>query len=907
MYSDRDVSTEALLARSAAACRRLPVAWVATLLLAAPAAAQPETMPPRQRTSFNAGWRFQRGDAPEVQGRLDYQSIREWLLPTGDELLLESARRPSAPAGNPGGEVSYARPDFDDTGWRRLDLPHDWGIEGPFRQELPGDTGKLPWAGVGWYRKRFTVPDTDSGRQIQLDIDGAMAYSAVWLNGRFVGGWPYGYTSYRLDLTPHVRFGGENVLAVRLDNPKDSSRWYPGSGLYRNVWLVKTGPVRVAHWGVFVTTPRVTPESAVVDVDVVLENLTAEKAALELTTRIYPLGVDDRRGAEAVAVSETDKLELDPARARQARRANLLRVARPRLWDLADPHRYLAVTTVVGNGVVLDEYETPFGIRTLAFDPDRGLLLNGRQVRVNGVCNHHDLGALGAAVNTRAIERQIEILQEMGVNAIRTSHNPPAPELLELADRRGILVMDEAFDCWRRGKRRPPGTRENDPNVVYLDYARVFDDWHEKDLRALVRRDRNHPSVMLWSIGNEVLEQWYSDGWKLAARLAGIVREEDRTRPTTAGFNNAQAGYVGLQTAVDVVGFNYKPGEYGPFRRRHPTIPVFGSETASTVSSRGEYFFPVSDDRALGRADFQVSSYDLYTPRWALTPDSEWKGLDEAPFAFGEFVWTGFDYLGEPTPYGSDSANLLNFSDPAERARMAEELKALGRIRVPSRSSYFGIVDLAGFKKDRFYLYQARWRPDLPIAHIVPHWTWPERAGEVTPVHVYSSGDEAELFLNGKSLGRRKRGPLEYRFRWNDVIYEPGELKVVTWKAGKPWAEAVQRTAGRAAKLLLEADRSSIKADGLDLSYVTVTVADARGRLVPRSKNPVRFRISGPGEIVAVDNGDATSFEPFQATERRAYNGLALVIVRAKGPGPIRLEARSPGLTGAGLLLNGTP
>jgi beta-galactosidase len=394
----------------------------------------------------------------------------------------------------------------------------------------------------------------------------------------------------------------------------------------------------------------------------------------------------------------------------------------------------------------------------------------------------------------------------------------------------------------------------------------------------------------------------------VAAHLAGIVREEDRTRPVTSGCNNVDSGYNGFQTALDVLGYNYKPAEYLPFHAQHPTIPVLGSETSSCVSSRGEYFFPVSENKADGRADFQVSSYDLYAPRWALPPDVEFKGLDEAPLAAGEFVWTGFDYLGEPTPYNADSTNLLNFSDPAEQAKMAQELKELGRITVPSRSSYFGIVDLAGFKKDRFFLYQARWRPDIPMAHLLPHWNWPERVGQVTPVFVYTSGDEAELFLNGKSLGRKQRGPLEYRLRWDDVKYEPGELRIVAYQHGKKWAEDIVKTTGAPARVLLAADRAALTADGADLSFVTVTIADQGGLLVPRSKNRVQFEIAGPGEIVAVDNGDATSFEPFQAGERRAYNGLALVIVRTKAgePGVITLKAQSAGLTAAEISLQST-
>jgi beta-galactosidase len=450
--------------------------------------------------------------------------------------------------------------------------------------------------------------------------------------------------------------------------------------------------------------------------------------------------------------------------------------------------------------------------------------------------------------------------------------------------------MDEAFDAWRRAKKKN-------------DYHLLFDDWHEKDLRALIRRDRNHPSVILWSIGNEIGEQDNGEGHKLAAELRQIVHEEDPTRPVTAGANHVQAGYNGFQKTVDVFGYNYKPTEYGKFRQSNPAIPLLASETASTVSSRGEYFFPVVEDKLQGRADFQVSSYDLYAPRWAWPPDVEFKGLDEFPFTAGEFVWTGFDYLGEPTPYGGDSTTLLNFTDPSDQALTAKELKELGKIKVPSRSSYFGIVDLAGFKKDRFYIYQARWRPDLPMAHILPHWNWPERIGQVTPVHVYTSGDEAELFLNGRSLGRKKREQSQYRLRWEEVKYEPGELRVVAYKNGRQWAQDEMKTTGPAAKIMLMADRETIKADGRDLSFVTVSIADKDGLLVPRSKNPIRFEISGPGEIVAIDNGDATSHESFQAKERSTYNGLCLVIVRTRAgqPGQIKLQAQSDNLTRADL------
>lgn len=850
-------------------------------MFTASAAAQ---VSPRSRESFNSRWRFQKDDPPGAEGRLAYENMKRWVTTTGGEFVAApGAKSQPPPEGAPGADVAYTRGDFDDSAWRRLDLPHDWGIEGPFKQEYPGETGKLPWWGVGWYRKHFEVPATDRGKQFYLDIDGAMSYAAVWLNGRFVGGWPYGYASFRLDLTPFVEYGARNQIAIRLDNPPDSSRWYPGGGIYRNVWLVKTAPVHVAQWGTYVTTPEVTPQSASVNVRVTLDNDSDAPADVMTRTRVHEMTADGSKSAKPVAASEPARLSL-AARSRETIDA-ALRVARPRLWSTQRPSLYVALTTVEQGGRVVDAYETVFGIRTVRFDHARGFLLNGESVELKGVCNHHDLGALGAALNVRALERQLEIMKEMGVNAVRTSHNPPAPELLELADRMGLLVMDEAFDAWRRSKKKN-------------DYHLLFDDWHEKDLRALVRRDRNHPSVILWSTGNEIGEQRGAEGHKISERLSRIVRDEDATRPVTAGANYTEAGYNGFQKTLDVFGYNYKPEEYGKFREKNPTVPLYASETASTVSSRGEYFFPVVEDKLQGRADFQVSSYDLYAPPWATPPDREFKGQDEFPFAAGEFVWTGFDYLGEPTPYNADASSLLNFTDPAERARMEAELKSLGKLRVPSRSSYFGIVDIAGFKKDRFYIYQARWRPELPMAHLLPHWNWAGREGQLTPVHVYTSGDEAELFLNGRSLGRKKRGAFEYRLRWDDVKYEPGELRVVAYKSGRRWAEDVVRTTGPAARLVLKADRAAIRADGSDLSFVTVSVADRAGLTVPRAKNRMHFEVFGPGEIVAVDNGDATSHESFQSKERPAYNGLCLVVVRSKAgaPGRITLRAYSEGL-----------
>ncbi len=842
--------------------------------------------PPRERLSFNADWRFAKDDPADAAGQLSYAKIKDWVTQTGQALLKEPKQPATKPEGELGSEVAYTKTDFDDSAWRKLNLPHDWGIEGPFKQEYPGDTGKLPWWGVGWYRKHFTIPAEDQGQKIFLDIDGAMAYATVWLNGHFVGGWPYGYSSFQLELTPYVKFGGDNVLAIRLDNPPRSSRWYPGGGIYRNVWLVKTPPIHLGQWGTYVTTPEVTKDAATVDVQATIDNQSAADANVTAATQIYEPDANGLITAAPVASSQPAGVTIAAGKSAQCQMKII--VANPKLWDLKKPLLYVAVTTLQQNGKHIDKYLTVFGIRTIKFDGDKGFLLNGEHVRLNGVCDHHDLGALGSAINTRALQRQIEILKEMGCNAIRTSHNPPAPELLDLCDQMGMVVMDEAFDCWQRGKT---------PN----DYQKLYPDWHEKDLRALVRRDRNHPCVILWSIGNEIAEQDMRDKGKIAGELASIVRQEDTTRPVTAGCNNLQAGYNGFQKIVDVFGYNYKPFEYGKVRQANPALPLFGSETASCISSRGEYFFPVSNNKDNGKADFQMSSYDLYAPPWATTPDAEFKGQDEFPFVVGEFVWTGFDYLGEPTPYNRDVTNLLNFTDPEEKAKMAKELEELGKIKVPSRSSYFGIVDLAGFKKDRFYIYQARWRPDLPMVHILPHWNWPQRVGEITPVHVYTSGDEVELFLNGTSLGKKKKGQYEYRLRWDDVKYEPGQLKAIAYKDGKPWAEAVTKTTGPSAKLTLQPDRNELRADGADLSFITVAVADKEGLTVPRSKNRIKFEIEGPADIVAVDNGDATCLESFQAKEYNAFNGLCLVIVRTKAgkTGQITLKTQSDGLEGA--------
>jgi beta-galactosidase len=497
------------------------------------------------------------------------------------------------------------------------------------------------------------------------------------------------------------------------------------------------------------------------------------------------------------------------------------------------------------------------------------------------------------AFNTRALERQLQLLKAIGCNAIRTSHNPPAPELLDLCDRMGFVVMAEAFDCWAEAKHAG-------------DYHLTFADWHEPDLRAFIRNDRNHPSVILWSIGNEVYEQHDAGGWKLGKELADIAHQEDLTRPVTMALHTVESSTNGFQYVVDVFGYNYKPFDYAAFKKNNPRVPLIGSETTSCVSSRGEYFFPVSDNKKMGRADFQATSYDYAAPSWANNPDIEFKAQDQNPFVAGEFVWTGFDYLGEPTPYDHDSTNRLLFTSPDVQAKWDEVLKAGGKIEVPSRSSYFGIFDLCGFRKDRAYLYQSRWLADVPLAHIVPqNWNLPDRIGKITPVQVYTSGDAAELFLNGKSLGVKKKGPFEYRLSWDDVIYEPGTLKVVAARNGKKWAVDIVKTTSPAVKLALKTDRAVIRADGKDLSFVTVTVEDKNGLMAPRALNNIRLSINGPGEIVGTGNGDATSHASFQSKEPSAFNGLCLAIIRAKNgePGKITVKAEADGLTAATLAI----
>ncbi len=867
----------------------------------------------RNRVSLNYSWKFMRyssspdrlmyDDRPKVSNRNDNvvadtrpsetavalstdSVLKKWILPTANNFILDTSKHYKRPPGNPGGDFPFVQKNYNDQAWENVTLPHDWAARGPFyegaKAEVGGGMGRLPIQGIAWYRRTLKIPAAAVGKTIYLEVDGAMSYAIVWLNGKLVGGWPYGYNSFHLDITPFVKFGEENQLAIRIDNPNHSARWYPGAGLYRDVWLSTVPQAHVAQWGTFVCTKNVSASSATVDLTVQLENKSHTTRHLNVVTEIYLLNERLRKTVNAIAVFPTGMATIQPGK--KASIDNSVNVKNPKLWGPPPTQKatlYVAVTKLFENGKQVDEYETRFGIRSITIDPVKGVLVNGQKIRIQGVNQHHDLGALGSAFNKRAAERQLEILREMGCNAIRLAHNPPAPELLQLTDSMGFLVIDEIFDNWERGK-------------TPLDFHLIFNDWYEADIRSFIRRDRNHPSVFVWSFGNEVGEQYTGEqGAALAKKLYDILKQEDATRPATASMNYAKPD-MPLPSVMDMISLNYQ-GEgirdapayahlqgirtsplYPAFHNRFPDKLILSSESASALSSRGTYIFPVvktisapvSDTTGGDPKSQQVSAYELYTAPFGASADKVFATQDQHPYVAGEFVWSGWDYLGEPTPYYT------------------------------ARSSYSGIIDLAGFKKDRFYLYQSRWRPDLKMAHILPHWNWQNRLGQITPVHVFSSGDEAELFLNGKSLGRRKKGKYEYRFRWDSVVYMPGDLRVVTYKNAKVWAKHTVKTCGDAKQLQITADRNRIEADGQDLSFLTVRVLDNNGLFVASATNLIKFEISGPGEIVATDNGDPSDLVAFPSPDRKAYSGLALVIIKGKAGlrGPITVTAKSPGL-----------
>lgn len=826
-----------------------------------------------RRTSLNEGWKFSRFTSNPDS--LSYETLKPWVLTSGNDFIKGSKHQP--PSGTaPGGNVSYVKTCFDDSKWEAVDLPHDWAIKGPFNAPgVSGGMGRLPSNGVGWYRRVLTVSPEDKGKSVFLDIDGAMSYAAVWLNGYLVGGWPYGYASFRVDLTPYLKFEGRNLLAIRVDNALDNSRWYPGAGIYRNVWLVKTNPTHVGQFGTYITTSDVSEDSATVKLVVDVQNGAASSQEVDVVTEIHTL--DTATGQPGAVVAKFEEATVTVPAGEKKSVNSTASVTKPLLWGpppAQKPNMYVATTTLSVGGKVIDTYETPFGIRSVSYDGTKGIIINGKPVRVFGTCNHGDHGSLGAAFNHRAAERQLSMLQEMGSNSLRTSHNPPAPEFLDMADRMGFMVVDEIFDCWNWQK-------------TTNDFHTIFPDWHEPDLRSFIRRDRNHPSIIVWSFGNELGEQSTAEGGKTAKMLRDILLSEDPTRPTTAAMNAAGPN-TDLAKVLDIISLNYQGeghgtstnGSFDAFHNAFPEKLIWSSESASALSTRGTYIFPVipGNSATVGPGSggdataLQVSAYELYAPSWGSSPDKVFEAQDRHPFVAGEFVWTGWDYLGEPTPYDS------------------------------ARSSYFGIIDLAGFKKDRFFQYQARWRPDFPMARLLPHWSWPEdRVGEITPVHVFSSGDEAELFVNGKSAGRQKRGEYEARFRWDEVEYQPGNVTVVVYKDGEKWATDTKRTVGEAVGLTAVADREVIRGDGYDLSFVSVAVVDGDGDTVPHASNAITFSVEGPGRIVSTDNGNPADMTAFPSLTRKAFSGLALAVVRAdKGnTGDIKVTASANGLKAA--------
>ena len=794
--------------------------------------------------------------------------------------------------------VASQNRDYDDRNWESVRIPHDWAIYGPFsptndRQDVAitqdgqeeavehaGRTGGLPFVGVGWYRNVFDVPNFSASKKVSIQFDGAMSNAVVYVNGKEAGTWKYGYNTFHFDITEFLNKDGKgNSLAVRLENFTEQSRWYPGAGLYRNVHLIVTNESHIPIWGTYVTTPRVSEEFAEVNIKTKIEYPTDDANAtdFELETIIK----DTEGNPIAQQIDRLDNFSDNEFN-------QSLIVMNPLLWDVKQPNLYSVESKLIKAGTTIDSYKTKFGIRTIEIIPDQGFFLNGRRISFKGVCMHHDLGPLGAAVNDAAIRRQIRILQDMGVNAIRTAHNMPAPELVRAADEMGMMLAVETFDEWGIAK-------------VKNGYNKYFDEWAEKDVVNVVHHYRNNPSVVMWFIGNEVLEQGVEWGSRVARFLQDVVQREDPTRFVSLGMDRPDAAFKnGMGAVIEIPGFNYRTFKYEEAYRRLPQQIILGAETASTVSSRGVYKFPVGRKSMAKYDDHQSSSYDLEHCSWSDLPEDNFVYHEDlAPF-IGEFVWTGFDYLGEPTPYYTDW---------------------------PSHSSLFGIVDLAGIPKDRYYLYRSHWNSDKETLHILPHWTWNGREGEITPVFVYTNHPTVELFINGKSQGKRTKDASvkidstftdqaqkelvrqkRYRLMWMDTKYEPGTVKAVAYDGnGNAVAEQLVHTAGEPHHLVLEADRNTIKADGKDLSFITVSIVDKDGNLCPHVNDLVKFEVKGEGTYRAGANGNSVSLDLFHLPEMHFFNGkLTAIVESTELPGTIQFKASAKGVKDAILQIETT-
>lgn len=752
--------------------------------------------------------------------------------------------------------------EFNDSKWENVTVPHDWAIYGPFDKEVDkqevaivqngeeiasektGRTGALPHIGTAWYRNTFTLPTDLKNKKVILLFEGAMSEPQIYLNGKKVGEWAYGYSYFYFDVSEFIK-NGENTLAVQLSNKEFASRWYPGAGLYRNVSVIIKNTASIAQWGTFITTPFITKEEAKVNI-----KTKASGKNSRLVTTIFDAS-GNKINAEETVLQFGNEFDQN------------IKVAQPNLWSPETPYLYKAVSQLFVNNELKDEVSTRFGIREIKYEANKGFSLNGEITKFKGVCLHHDLGPIGTAVNVAALRRQLTILKDLGCNAVRSSHNMPSLEQLELCDEMGFLFLAETFDEWAKPK-------------VKNGYNRFFEDYAERDIVNLVRATRNHPSIVMWSSGNEVPDQWGAEGVKRAKWLQDIFHREDPTRPVTVGMDQVKATMEsGFGALLDIPGLNYRVHLYEEAFEKFPQGFILGSETASTVSSRGIYKFPVVQEKMKQYDDLQSSSYDLEACSWSNLPEDDFILQDDKPWVMGEFVWTGFDYLGEPTPYDE---------------------------KWPSRSSYFGISDLAGLPKDRFYLYRSRWNTQEETLHILPHWNWEGREGETTPVFVYTNYDSAELFVNGKSMGVQHKNEStpqnRYRLMWMDVKYEPGTVKVVAFnKEGQPAAEKEIKTAGKPYKLVLNPDRETIQADGKDLSYVTVSVVDKNGIECPTATHQLKFKVTGNGTYRAACNGDATSLEMFHLPTMKLFSGKLVVLVQSiNEAGAMELTVSGKGL-----------